>query len=168
MVFASHVDGQGGSNVRKKSWVSMAAAVVSAPMFALAAGTPNAVTPAGPAMSHEMPNAIFTLRTGIAQGKMVYIGKGGDIDGKINPTLTVHEGDIVQVTLVNGEGAEHDINVTDMHVSSQRVTSPGASSTLMFHASDIGTFQYFCTVAGHREAGMQGLIKVEPAAVKEA
>jgi nitrite reductase (NO-forming) len=30
-----------------------------------------------------MPNAIFTPRTGIAQGKMVYIGKGGGIDGKV-------------------------------------------------------------------------------------
>jgi nitrite reductase (NO-forming) len=119
-------------------------------------------------MSHEMPNAIFTLRTGIKQGRMVYIGKGGDIDGKFNPTLTVHEGDVVQITLVNGEGAEHDIDLRELHAASQRVTGPGASSTLMFHASDIGTFQYFCTVAGHREAGMQGMIKVEPVAPKEA
>jgi nitrite reductase (NO-forming) len=119
-------------------------------------------------MSHEMPNAIFTLRTGITQGKMVYFGKGGNIDGKVNPTLTVHEGDIVQITLVNGEGAEHDINMMELHVASQRVIMPGASSTLMFHATDIGTFTYFCTVAGHREAGMQGQIKVEAKAAKEA
>jgi len=150
--------------------LAVRAAVLLAPMLVLAAGpTAVPVPPANTAvMSHEMPNAIFTLRTGIAQGKMVYIGKGGDIDGKINPTLTVHESDIVQITLVNGEGAEHDVNVMELHVSSQRVIGPGASSTLMFHAADIGTFQYFCTVAGHREAGMQGMIKVEPAAPKEA
>jgi nitrite reductase (NO-forming) len=142
-----------------------------APLPLLAAGPGPAPSPAPhaamPTMSHEMPNAVFTLRTGITHGKMVYIGKGGDIEGKVNPTLTVHEGDIVQITLVNGEGAEHDINLVDFHVASQRVTNPGASSTLMFHANDIGTFQYFCTVAGHREAGMQGMIKVEPATPKE-
>ena len=134
----------------------------------------RAAVPAPPAaasptmtMSHEMPNAIFTLRTGIAQGKMVFIGKGGDIDGKVNPTLTAHEGDIVQITLINGEGAEHDINLPELHATSQRVTGPGASSTLMFHANDIGTFQYFCTVAGHRQAGMQGTIDVRQAIAKQ-
>src|SRR6478735_11358581 len=59
------------------------------------------------AAGHGMPNASFTLRTGVAGGKMVYIGKGGAIDGLINPDLIVHEGDIVQITLINGEGAEH-------------------------------------------------------------
>jgi nitrite reductase (NO-forming) len=50
---------------------------------------------------------IFTLRSGIAQGRMVYIGVGGDIDGKVNPMLSVHEGETVQINLINGEGAQH-------------------------------------------------------------
>ncbi len=54
---------------------------------------------------------IFTLRSGIAQGRMVYLGVGGEIDGKVNPTMMVHEGEIVQINLINGEGAEHDIVV---------------------------------------------------------
>jgi plastocyanin len=120
------------------------------------------------AMAHAMPNASFTLRTGIAQGKMVFIGKGGAIDGKVNPVLPVHEGDIVQVTIVNGEGAEHDIVVPELHVSSQRVAGPGASSTLMLHATDIGSFLYFCSIGGHREAGMEDQIKVEATAPKVA
>ena len=80
-----------------------------APPTAFAAGAGTAAPADTTMMAHAMPNAVFTLRTGIAQGKMVYIGKGGDIDGKANPTLTVHEGDVVQITLVNGEGAEHDM-----------------------------------------------------------
>jgi len=150
--------------------VALLASAMCLPLFAaypvIAAG------PTAPAdlmaMAHAMPNAIFTLRTGIAQGKMVYIGKGGSIDGKINPTLTVHEGDVVQITLINGEGAEHDIVLPELHVSSQRVTSPNASSTLMFHATDIGSFAYFCSIGGHREAGMEGVVKVEAAAPKTA
>ena len=38
---------------------------------------------------------------------MVYIGVGGDIDGKVNPMLSVHEGETVQINLINGEGAQH-------------------------------------------------------------
>jgi nitrite reductase (NO-forming) len=117
-----------------------------------------------PAMGQVMPNASFTLRSGIAQGKMVFIGSGGAIDGQVNPTLVVHEGDMVQVTLINGEGAEHDVTVPDFHAASQRVVGRGASSTFVFRASDIGTFPYFCSVPGHRAAGMEGQIRVEPRA----
>jgi nitrite reductase (NO-forming) len=34
------------------------------------------------AMDHGMPQASFTLRTGVAQGKMVYIGKGALSTGR--------------------------------------------------------------------------------------
>src|SRR5262249_49198111 len=47
----------------------------------------------------------FTLRSGIAEGRMVYIGVGGEIDGKVNPLLMVHEGETIQINLINGEGA---------------------------------------------------------------
>lgn len=131
-----------------------------------ARGQGGRAPPPAAAIEHMMPNASFTLLTGIAKGKMVYIGKGGVIDGQANPTLTVHEGDVVQITLINGEGAEHDISLPDVHAISKRVVGPGASSTLVFHAMNIGSIAYFCTVPGHREAGMQGMIKVEPAEPK--
>ena len=63
---------------------------------------------ASPSVSYHNPT-IFTLRTGIASGRMVYIGVGGDIDGQVNPTLMVHEGELVQINLINGEGADHDV-----------------------------------------------------------
>jgi nitrite reductase (NO-forming) len=40
----------------------------------------TATSPSG----HQI-STIFTLKTGIADGRMVYIGVGGDIEGKINP-----------------------------------------------------------------------------------
>jgi len=39
-----------------------------------------------------IPDAKFTLRSGIAEGRMVYIGVGGTIEGKVNPVLTASEG----------------------------------------------------------------------------
>jgi len=47
------------------------------------------------------PDASFTLRTGIAHGKMVYIGKGGAIDGQVNPTLVVHQGGEARLTAIS-------------------------------------------------------------------
>lgn len=133
---------------------------------------------APPALAQEQPTpgvahstapraASFTLRTGIAQGRMVFIGSGGDIEGQVNPTLMVHEGETVQITLINGEGAEHDIVLDDFAARSNLVVARGASSTLAFSADKVGEFIYYCSVAGHRAAGMEGRIQVMPGARSE-
>ena len=105
---------------------------------------------------------IFTLRTGIAEGRMVYIGVGGDIDGQVNPTLMVHEGELVQINLINGEGAEHDMVLDQYAARSSIVVGKNASSTFSFLANKVGEFAYFCSIAGHRAAGMEGMIHVMP------
>src|SRR5499427_7281419 len=103
-----------------------------------------------------IPDARYTLRSGIAEGRMVYLGVGGAIDGKVNPVLTAAEGQVVQLTLINGEGAEHDIVFPDQDTRSPRVTGKGASTTIAFRAARSGDFIYFCSVPGHQLAGMQG------------
>jgi nitrite reductase (NO-forming) len=54
-------------------------------------------TPTSPGVAHSPAQtaASFTLRTGISQGRVVFIGSGGDIEGQVNPTLMVHEGETV-------------------------------------------------------------------------
>ena len=112
-----------------------------------------------------VPDANYTLRSGIAEGRMVYIGVGGAIDGKVNPILTASEGQVVQLTLINGEGAEHDIVFPDQNAKSPRVTGKGASTTIAFRAAKAGDFIYFCSVPGHQLAGMQGqfIVTTRPA-----
>lgn len=110
----------------------------------------------------------FTLRTGIAGGRMVYVGVGGTIDGQVNPTITVYEGELVQMNLINGEGAEHDLFIDGYNVRSSRVIGKNASSTFSFLAGKPGEFAYFCTIPGHRQAGMEGLIQVVAGSREEA
>ncbi len=110
---------------------------------------------------HGRADVSFTLRTGIADGKMVFIGRGGDIDGKVNPDLVVREGDLVEVTLINGEGAEHDIVFPEFHTASPHLNGRGASATISFRVGSAGAFEYFCDLPGHRDAGMDGRIRVE-------
>jgi nitrite reductase (NO-forming) len=125
---------------------------------AAAPSTPGAAAP--PAKSSNnvayLTDAKYTLRTGIAEGKMVFLGVGGSIDGKANPVLTAAEGQIVELTLINGEGTEHDIVFPDQDAKSPRVNGKGASTTIVFRASKSGDFIYFCSVPGHQLAGMQG------------
>ena len=113
----------------------------------------------GPGGDMHAPT-VFTLRSGVAEGRMVYLGVGGDIDGKVNPTLVVHEGETIQVNLINGEGAEHDIVLDQYAARSAHVVGKGASSTLAFNADKTGDFAYYCSIPGHREAGMAGRVQV--------
>jgi nitrite reductase (NO-forming) len=103
---------------------------------------------------------VFTLRSGIAEGRMVFIGVGGDINGKVNPQLMVHESELVQINLINGEGAEHDVVIDQYGARSEHVLAKGASSTFSLTADRVGEFVYFCSVPGHREAGMEGRVQV--------
>jgi nitrite reductase (NO-forming) len=109
------------------------------------------------------PDVRYTLRTGIAEGRMVYMGVGGAIDGVVNPKLTARMGDVVQINLINGEGAQHDIVFPDQGIGSQQIHGKGASTTVSFRVRTAGDFAYFCSVPGHRAAGMEGEISVSPA-----
>jgi nitrite reductase (NO-forming) len=56
---------------------------------------------------------------------------------------------VVQVTLINGDGAEHDVSFPDFNATSNRVVRQGPSSIIVFRAGQAGEFFYFCTVPGH-------------------
>jgi nitrite reductase (NO-forming) len=114
------------------------------------------------ALERRHGSVAFTLRSGIAEGRMVFLGVGGDINGKVNPTLVAHEGETVQINLINGEGAEHDLVIDQYAVRTSRVIRKNASGTVSFTADKTGEFVYFCSVPGHREAGMEGKIHVLP------
>jgi nitrite reductase (NO-forming) len=150
-------------------------AFLAAPATPASAGAQPAAKAAAPSAPAAAPpqaksgsdaayltDAKYTLRTGIAEGKMVFLGVGGSIDGKANPVLTAAEGQIVQLTLINGEGTEHDIVFPDQDAKSPRVNGKGASTTIVFRATKSGDFIYFCSVPGHQLAGMQGQFLVTP------
>jgi nitrite reductase (NO-forming) len=133
------------------------------PQAAAPSASPAAAPPAkSDSNAAYLTDAKYTLRTGIAEGKMVFLGVGGSIDGKANPVLTAAEGQIVQLTLINGEGTEHDIVFPDQDAKSPRVNGKGASTTIVFRATKSGDFIYFCSVPGHQLAGMQGQFLVTP------
>ena len=134
-----------------------------------AARAPAAATPPASAnqpASSYVPGLRYTLRTGIAEGRMVFIGVGGAIDGQVNPLLSAAEGQGVQVTLINGEGAEHDIVFADQEATarSAHITGKGASTDIAFRAGKAGDYIYFCSLPGHQLAGMQGQFLVTPQA----
>jgi nitrite reductase (NO-forming) len=125
-----------------------------------------AAPPAAPKLSKQSPaaeytpNVRFRLRTELGEGKMAFVGVGGDIEGVVNPTLRVNVGDVVQVTLVNNDAVEHDVVFPDFKAGTDRVNRKGASSVTVFRAGTAGEYAYFCSLPGHRQAGMEGKLAV--------
>lgn len=150
------------------SSVGAAPVVARSPGAPAAAPHPAAATsaPSTSAASSYVPGLRYTLRTGIAEGRMVFIGVGGTIDGQVNPVLSAAEGQGVQITLVNGEGAEHDIVFADQEATARslHITGKGASTNIAFRAGKAGDFIYFCSLPGHQLAGMEGKFLVTPQA----
>lgn len=101
-------------------------------------------------------NVSYELKSAMQDGKMVFVGMGGSIDGVVNPTLQAKVGDIVSLTLMSGEGAEHNFALPDLNVDSPHVLGQGKTITVTFGVDHAGTFPYFCSLAGHRQAGMEG------------
>ena len=110
----------------------------------------------------------YSLKTAMVDGKMAYIGVGGGIDGVQNPVLNATTGDTVKVTLTSGDGTEHDISFPDFNATSEHVVGRGSSTTLTFLVDKGGDLSYYCTLPGHREAGMEGKFKVNGEALANA
>jgi nitrite reductase (NO-forming) len=122
----------------------------------------EAIASANPAEVAVTETIEFTLQTAVTKGKMVYIGVGGSIEGLVNPDLEVRTGATVQVTLVNGDGMQHDVSLPDFGATSELVRGRGDSTEIAFevNSDQSGTFAYFCTVPGHRQAGQEGRLIV--------
>ena len=79
-------------------------------------------------------------------------------DGTRNPTLRANQGDHVRITITNGETMTHDIAMEKLGIKSGTLLEKGSSTSISFWAKDNDT--YFCTVPGHRAAGMVGKFEV--------
>ena len=90
-----------------------------------------------------------------------YRGLGGVIDGVRNPALWARTGETVRLTIVNGELMLHDIVLEKLALRSVQILDRGATASITFTAKESDV--YFCSVPGHRAAGMEGRIEVTDA-----
>jgi nitrite reductase (NO-forming) len=106
----------------------------------------------------------IVLKTGMAGAKMVYL----DTQGKANPVLRANVGDIVAITLSSGEGAEHDLVIPELNVKSKLFNDKSGPIVVQFKLTQSGKFTYYCSIPGHREIGMEGVLEVTGPADAEA
>lgn len=67
-------------------------------------------------------------------------------------------GQTVRVT-VTGVGMQHDFIIDELGVKSSTI-APGKSDVVEFVASEVGQFQFYCSVGNHKQMGMVGTLNV--------
>ncbi|HET8748894.1 MAG TPA: copper-containing nitrite reductase [Ramlibacter sp.] len=138
-----------------------AAVVLAASPFigsigATALTSERAVAATAPAAAAKQATQRIVLKTGMAEGKMVYL----DAQGKVNPVLRANVGDTVEITISSGEGAEHDIVIPELDVASKKFSAATGAVKVSFQVTQPGKFSYYCSVPGHRQIGMEGVLEV--------
>ncbi len=137
------------------AFAPLALALLVAP--AAAAPATDAATKANQASVKQQPvTQKIVLSTGLRDAKMVFL----DAKGQPNPTLKANVGDTIEITISSGEGAEHDIVFPDLKVASAKFDKSTGATKMRFKVTKAGTFEYYCSIAGHRQVGMEGTLEV--------
>lgn len=87
-----------------------------------------------------------------------YRGVGGDIDGVRNPVLRAKQGETVRIVLVNVEPLAHDLAFETLQAQTKIILDVGQRTDLLFTAAADDV--YYCTIPGHRAAGMEGRFEI--------
>lgn len=135
--------------------VTFVFALGAAPAAGAAAAAAPATNPAGAAARAVVHR--YTLKTGLVDGKMVYL----DDKGQVNPPLRGNVGDVIEIDITSGEGAQHDLVIPELKVASPKFDGKSPVTKLRFKLTKPGQFTYFCSIPGHRQAGMEGVLEVQ-------
>jgi len=73
--------------------------------------------------------------------------------------LTIKANTDVTVTIENHGQLQHDFYIDDLGIQSDLLDA-GGSTTVTINAEP-GTYEYYCSVTGHKQAGMVGTLTVE-------
>lgn len=112
-------------------------------------------------VANEAAVVEYTLRTRIGETPaMAYVGVGGDIDGVLNPPLVVKVGDRVRITVINGDPTLHNFNIDAFNAHTGELVAAEQTASVEFVATQAGMYEYYCSVPGHREIGMKGMLDV--------
>ncbi len=127
-------------------------------------------------------DAVVTHERGVEAGEVLEITLDAE-EWRFAPlVLEMPVGHRVKLTLVNNGVVEHDVELVGVPAEDIEVVGaveherlggghhdegvvaahaePGTTATVIFTATEVGEFEFVCTIPGHKEAGMVGKIVV--------
>jgi uncharacterized cupredoxin-like copper-binding protein len=80
--------------------------------------------------------------------------------GTVEHDFVILEIPIAQAAEEAGEMAEHDMGATGLDPDIHMAAMPGLNAHVTFTPTESGTYEFYCALPGHREAGMVGTLIV--------
>lgn len=74
--------------------------------------------------------------------------------------LEVRAGEITEIEFANGDGQDHTFVVSELPVAMLAGAGQTVRATVEIDRRNTGRFAFFCSISGHRDAGMEGTIVV--------
>lgn len=109
-----------------------------------------------PAIGHERPANSGKLVELPVSGKITVVGK----EFKFIPSaIRVKEDQQVTIVFKNEGRLSHNLTIPELGLHTDTIQS-GTQATIHFTAKRTGTYQFWCTVPGHKQAGMIGKVSI--------
>ena len=125
--------------------------------FILGRGKTTSSTTGGPSVT-STPTSSSQTETGTQEPfKEVKIVAS---EYSFTPSLiSVKKGDRIRLTFENSGKFPHNLTIEGMGVATKTVAAGGVDA-VEFTAATAGTFNFFCSVVGHKDLGMEGILEV--------
>jgi plastocyanin len=75
-------------------------------------------------------------------------------------TITAKKGQALKITFKNTGAFPHNLTISDLNVKTKTI-QPGEQDAVQFTPDKTGQFSFVCTVPGHADKGMKGILTVE-------
>ena len=75
-------------------------------------------------------------------------------------TFTLKKGQPAEITFKNTGAFPHNLTIADLNVKTKTI-QPGEEDTIQFTPDKTGQFAFMCTVPGHADKGMKGILTVQ-------
>ncbi|MDP2927129.1 MAG: cupredoxin domain-containing protein [bacterium] len=119
--------------------------------YFLLRGTPGP----GAGQPVETPLATQTPAAGVTE-----ISVSGNEFSFSPASINVKAGERVKITFRNIGQAPHNLVLEGLGITTKTING-GQTDVVEFIAPAAGTYAFFCSIPGHRSAGMEGSLKVE-------
>lgn len=159
--------------MRRLTWLLLATAAVAVVALAAACGDDNndegddgdlATLPVARGMTVEMRDLAFEpARMSVRAGdvvEMTFHNSGAQLH---DFTIDQMDAEVMEMTPGGGAAAqEHmDDDMPGMPMAMHMAVEAGHEGVMRMRIHEPGEYEYYCTVPGHREAGMSGMLTVE-------
>jgi uncharacterized cupredoxin-like copper-binding protein len=124
-----------------------------------AASQPAPAAPATPATPPSTPQTGAPPASGAASNLALAADPTGQL--KFDKTALAAKAGQVKVTLTNSSPVPHNISLKGTGVNAHSATISGGKTANVTATLKPGTYEFYCSIPGHEQAGMKGTLTVK-------